>query len=106
MCENRVLRKIFGPKRDGVTGEWRKLYDEELNDLYWFGCIVCYLDDQIVSNMLGGACSTHGERRGAYRVLVEKPEVKRPLGRRRRRWEDNIKNRSSGSGMGTWTELI
>jgi hypothetical protein len=50
--------------------------------------------------MLGGGCCTHGERRGAYRVLVGKLEGNRPLVRRRRRWEDNIKNGSSGSGMG------
>ena len=59
-----------------------------------------------MKNMLGGACSTHGERRDAYRVLVGKPEGKRPLGRRRSRWEDNIKNGSSGRGMGARTGLI
>jgi len=78
--ENRVLRRAFGPKRDEVTGEWRKLHNEELNDLYCSG-------DQTKNNEMGAACS----RRGAYRVLEERPEGKRPLGRPRRRWEDNIK---------------
>jgi len=87
--ENRVLRRIFGLKRDTVTGEWRKLNIEELNDLYSLPNIVS--GDQIEKNKMGGACSTYGERRGIYRVLVGKSEGKRPLGRARHRWEDNIK---------------
>ena len=86
--ENRVLRRIFGAERDGVTGELRKLHNEELNDLYSSLNIVWVIKSRI---MMGGACSAYGERRGVYRVLVGKPEGKRPLGRPRRRWEDNIK---------------
>ena len=81
--ENRVLRRIFEPKRYEIKREWRKLHNEELNDLY---CA----DDKIEKNEMGGACSTYGGR-GVCRVLVDKPEGKRPLGRPRRRWEDNIK---------------
>jgi hypothetical protein len=88
MFENRVLRSVFGPKRDEVTGELRKLYNEELNDvlLTHYG-----VGDKIENNEMGGACSSYGEGRGLYRVLVGKPEGKRPLGRPRHRLEDNIK---------------
>jgi hypothetical protein len=75
------VRRIFGPKRDKVTGEWRKLHNEELNDLY---CLTKYYSgDQIKNNEMGGACSTYWNRRVAYRVLVVKHERKRQLGRRR-----------------------
>jgi len=56
MCENRVLRRIFGPERDAVTGEWRKLYNEELNDVYCSPNIVRV----IKKNKMGGACSAYG----------------------------------------------
>jgi hypothetical protein len=78
--ENRVLRRIFGPKRDRVTGGWRKLHNEELHNLYssrrmrWAGHV-----------------ARMGEKRNLYRLFVGKPEGKRPLGRPRRRWIDNIK---------------
>jgi len=66
--EKRVLRRIFGPERDEVTGEWRKLHNEELNDLY---CFTKYCSgDKIEKNEMGRACSAYGERRGEYRVLV------------------------------------
>jgi hypothetical protein len=85
--KNRVLRRIFGPKRDELTGEWRKLHNEKLNDLllthYCAG-------DKIDKNDMGGACIVYGGR-GVYRVLVGKHEGKRPLGRPWRRWEDDIK---------------
>ena len=83
--ENRVLRKVFGPKRDEVTGEWRKLHDEELNYLYSLANIVRVVKSRRMR------WARHGERKGVYRVLVENPEGKRPLGRHRRKWEDNIK---------------
>jgi hypothetical protein len=84
--ENRVLRRIFRPKRDEVIGGWKKLYNEELHNLYgspseirmtklrmrWAGHVTCM-----------------GEKRNAYTILVRNPEGKRPLGRPRRRWEDN-----------------
>jgi hypothetical protein len=85
--ENMVLRRVFGPKRDEVTGEWRKLYNEELSDLYSLPNIV------VRSRRMrwAGHVARMGEGRVVYRVLVGKPEGKRPLGRPRRRWEDNIK---------------
>jgi len=83
------LRRIFGPKRDEVTGEWRKLHNEELNDLYSFPNIIRVIKSRRMRG--AGHVARLGERRGVYRVLVQKPEGKRPLGRPRRRWEDNIK---------------
>ena len=89
MFENRELRRIFGPKRDKVTGECRKLHHEELNDLYSSPNIVRVIKSRRMR--WAGYVERMGERKGVYRVLVEKPEGKRPLGRPRRRWEDNIK---------------
>jgi len=83
--ENRVLRRIFEPKRDEVTGEWM-LHNEELNDLY-SPSIVREIKSRI---RWAGHVVRMGERRGVYRVLVGKPEGKRLLGRPRRRWEENI----------------
>jgi hypothetical protein len=84
-----VLRGIFGPKRDEVTGEWRKLHNEELNDLYRSPNIVRVIKWRRMGWAEHVACM--GERRNVYRVLVGKPEVKSLLGRPRRRWKDNIK---------------
>jgi hypothetical protein len=78
--ENRVLRSVFFPKKDKVTGVCRKLHNEELNDLYQY-----FSGDKIQKNEMGGACSTYEERRGVYRVLVGKPKRKRPLEGPRRR---------------------
>ena len=104
--ENRELRKIFGPRRHEETGEWRKLYNEELNDLYCSHNIVWV----IKSRRMGwaGHVARTGERRGTYRVLVGKPEGKKPLGRPRRRWEDNIKMHLQEVGCGgmDWIELV
>jgi len=87
--ENRVLRRIFGPKRDEVTGERRKLHNEELNHLDSSPNIVLVIRSRIMT--WAGHVARMGERRGVYRVLVGKPERKRPLGRPRCRWEDNNK---------------
>jgi len=87
--ENRVLRRIFGPRRDEMTEEWRKLHTEELNDLYSSPNIVRAIKSRRMR--WAGHVARMGERRGVYRVLVGKPEGKRPLGRPRHRWEDNIK---------------
>jgi hypothetical protein len=86
--ENRVLRRIFGPKRDEVTGGWRKLYNGELHGLYSSPGIVRVIKARRVR--WAGHVARMGEVRGAYNILVGKPEGRRPPGRPRRRWEDNI----------------
>ena len=100
-----MLRKLFGPKRDEVTNEWRKLHKEELNDLYSSPYIVRVIKSRRMR--LAGHVARMGERKGVYRVLVGKSEGKRPLGRSRRRWEDNIKMdlQEVGGGCGDWIEL-
>jgi len=87
--ENRVLRRIFGTKRDEVIGEWRKLHNEDLNDLYCSPNTVPVIKSRRIK--WAEHVARMGERRGVYRVLVGKPEGKRPLGRPRCIWEDNIK---------------
>jgi hypothetical protein len=84
-----VLRRIFGPKRDEVTGEWRRLHNKELYAVY----------------SSAGHVARMGERRGAYRALVGKPEGRRPLGRPRRRWKDNIKMDLREVGWGVWLRI-
>jgi len=86
--ENRVLRRIFGPKRYEVKGEWGKLHNEELNDLYSLPSIVRVIKSRM---RWAGHAACMGKRRVVYRVVVGKPVGKRPLGRPRRRWGDNIK---------------
>ena len=87
--ENVVLRRIFGSRRDEVTGEWRRLHNEELNDLYPSPNIVRVIKSGKMRWV--GHVARMGEERGVYRVLVGKPEGRRPLGRPRRRWVDNIR---------------
>ena len=87
--ESKVLRRIFGPKRDEVTREWRKLHNEMSNDLYSLPNIVRVIKSRRMK--WAGHVAHTGERRGVYRVLVGKPEGKRPLARSRRRWKENIK---------------
>jgi hypothetical protein len=87
--ENRVLRRIFGPKRDEATGEWRRLHKEELNDLYSSPNIIRVIKSRRMK--WAGHVARMGEKRGAYRILVERPEGTRRLWRPRRRWENNIK---------------
>ena len=84
-----MLRGIFGSRLDKVSGEWRKLRNEKLNDLYCSPNIVRVIKSRRLR--WEGQVALTGERRGVYRVLVGKPEGKRPLGIPRRRWEDNIK---------------
>jgi hypothetical protein len=86
--ENRVLRRIFGPKRE-EDGSWRKLRNDELHSLYSSPNIVRVIKSRRMRWAAGVARMWEG--RGIYRVLVRRPEGKRPLGRPRRRWEDNIK---------------
>jgi hypothetical protein len=85
ICEkgHRVLRRIFGPKRDEVTGERRKLHNEELNDLYSSPTIVRVIKSRRMR--WAGHVARMGEVRGVYRVSVGKPEGKRPMWRPRRR---------------------
>jgi len=102
--ESRVLRRVFGPKRDEVTGEWRKLHNEELRDLYSLPNIVRVVKSRRMR--WAGLVVRMWEGRGVHRVLVWKPEGKSPLARPRRRWVDNIKMglREVGGG-GDWMEL-
>jgi hypothetical protein len=80
--ENRVLRRVFGPKKDEVKGVWRKLHNEELNDLYSLHNIVRFVKSRM---RWAGHEARMGEERVVHRVLEGKPEVKRPLGRPRRK---------------------
>jgi hypothetical protein len=86
--ENRVLRRIFVSKRVEVTREWKKLHNEELNDLYSSPNTVRLIKSRRIR--WAGHIVRMGERRGVYRLLFGKPRGKRPLGRHRRRWENNI----------------
>ena len=103
--ENMVLRRIFGPRRDEVTGKWRRLHNEELNDLYSSPNIVRVIKSRTMR--WAGHVARMGEERGVYRVLVGKAEGKRPLGRPRRRWVDNIRTdlQEVGSGYMEWIGL-
>ena len=103
--ENRVLRRIFGPKKDEITGEWKELHNEELNDLYSSSpTLVLIIKSRV---RWAGHVARMGEGRSVYRVLVGKPEEKRPLGRPRRIWADNIKKdlQEVGCGGMDWIEL-
>jgi hypothetical protein len=104
--ENRVLRRIFGPKRNEVTGGWRKMHDEELHGLYSSPSIVKVIKARKMR--WAGYVARMGEVRGAYNILVGRPEGRRPLGRSRRRWEDNIKMqlREIGFGVADWIRLV
>jgi len=87
--KNMVLRRIFGPKENEVTEEWRKLHNEELNDLYSSPNIVRVIKSRGMTWV--GHVARMGERRSLHKVLMGKPEGKRSFGRPRRRWGDNIK---------------
>jgi len=103
--ENSVLRKIFGPRRHEVTGECRKLHNEDLNDLYSSHNIFLLIKSKRIRWAEHVVCM--GEKRGVYEVLVGKPEGRRPIGRPRHRWEDNIKMdlQEVGCGGMNWIEL-
>jgi hypothetical protein len=103
--ENRALRRIFGPKRDEVTEEWRKLHNEELRNLYSSPDII----RQVKSRRMrwAGRVERMGEERKVYKVLMGKPQGKRSLGRPRRRWEYGIRMdlRVIGWGSVDWIQL-
>jgi hypothetical protein len=101
--ENTVLRRIFGHKRDDVSGKWRRLHNEELNDLYPLQDIIRVIKTRRMKR--AGHVARMGERTGAYRISVGRPEGRRPLGRPRHRWEDNIKMDLQEVGLGAWTGL-
>ena len=101
-----MLRRVFGSKRDEVTGEWRKLHNEELSDLYSLPNIVRVIKSRRMR--WAGHVARMAEGRGVHRVLVWKPEEKRTFGRPRDRWEDNIKMdlQEVGGGLRTgWSWL-
>jgi hypothetical protein len=103
--ENRVLRRIFGPKRDEVTGEWRKLRNEELHDLYSSPSIIRIIKSRRMR--WAGHVARMGEKRNAYRLLVGKTKGNRPLGRPRCRYMNNITIdlRVIGWGGAYWIDL-
>jgi hypothetical protein len=105
VIENRVLRRIFGPKRDEVTGGWRKLHNEGLHGLYSSPSIIRVIKARRMRWV--GHVARMGEVRSAYNILVRRPEGRRPLGRPRHRWEDNIKMylRERGFGDVDWIYL-
>jgi hypothetical protein len=106
VSENRVLRRIFGPKRDEVTGEWRKLHNEELCELYSSPSIIRIIKSRRMR--WARHVARMGEKRNAYRLLVGKPEGNRPLGKPRHRWVDNIRIGLGEVGWGDvdWTGLV
>jgi len=103
--ENMVLRRIFGPRRDEVTLEWRRLHNEELNDLYSSPNIVRVIKSRRMR--WARHVERMGEERVVYRILLGKPEGRRPLGRSRHRWVDNIRMdlQEVGCGYMDWIGL-
>jgi hypothetical protein len=99
VVENRVLRRIFGGKRDEITGEWRKLHNEELNDLYPLSIIIGVIQSRRMRWARHVACIGRGEVHAGF--WWGRPEGKRPLGRRWHRWEDNIKMDLQELGWGS-----
>jgi hypothetical protein len=100
--KNRVLRRIFGPKRDEETGGWRKLHNEELHNLYTSPSIIRIIKSRRMRWV--GHVARMGHKRNAYRILVGKPKGKRPLVRPRRRWVGNIKTDLRENGM-VWIDV-
>jgi len=103
---NRVLRRIFGPKRGEITGEWREVHNEELTALYCSSNIFRVI--KLIRMRRAGHVARMGERRVAYRILVRKSEGNRSLGRPSRTWKDTIfrMNLQEAEWDGLWTRLI
>jgi hypothetical protein len=99
MFKNRVLRKIFRPKKDEITVEWRRLHNEELCDLYSSSNIIRVIKSRRMK--WAGHMARMGNRSGAYTVLEGRPDGKRPFGRPRRRWENHIKMYLQEVGWGS-----
>jgi hypothetical protein len=95
-----MLRRIFGPRRDEVTGGWRKLHKEELHSLYSSSSKIRIIKSR---RMKWAGHVTRMEERNGYRLLVGKLEGKRPLGRPRCKWVDNIKMNLRDIGWVVWT---
>jgi hypothetical protein len=104
VIQNKMLRRLFGTRRDEVTGGWRKLHNEELHDLHTSPSIIRIMKSRKMRWV--GHVARMGEMRNVYRLLVGKPEGKRPLRRPRRRWVDNIKMDLLEIGWVVWTGLV
>jgi hypothetical protein len=100
---NRVLRRIFGSKKDGVTGGWRKLHNEELHNMYSSPSIIRRM--KLRWMRWAGHVALMGEKRNAYRILLGNPKRKRPLGSKRRRWVDNVDLREIGWDDVDWIDM-
>jgi hypothetical protein len=105
VLENRVLRRIFGSKKDGETGGWRELRNEELHNLYSSPSIIRIIKWRRMR--WAGHVARMGEKRNVYSLLIGKPEGKRPLGKPRPRWMDNIQMNILGMGLNVvdWISL-
>jgi hypothetical protein len=103
--ENRVLKRIFGPKRDGVMGGWKKMHNDELHNLYSSPSIISMTKSRMMR--WAGHVTRLEKKRNACRILVGKPKEKRPLGKQRRRWVDSIKMglRKIGWGGMDWIDV-
>jgi hypothetical protein len=99
-----VLRRIFGPKRDEVTGDWRKLHNEELHNMYYSPNIIRII--KFKEDEMGRTCSTYGGEKSAYSASIGKCEGKRPVGRQRRKWEDSTTKDLKRNWMNAWTGFI
>ena len=106
VSENMMMRRIFGPRRDEVTGEWRRMHNEELSGLYSSPNTVRVIKSSRMR--WAGHVARMGEEMGVYRVLAGKSERKRPLGKPRRRWVDNIRMdlQDVGCGYVDWIGLV
>jgi hypothetical protein len=102
--ENRVLRRIFGPKRDEVTGGCRKLHNKELHNVYFSQSVIRTMKSRRM--IWAGHVARMDENRNAYRLFLGNTEGKRPLGRSRRRCVDNIKIDVGEIGCTVWTGLV
>jgi hypothetical protein len=106
VCESRVLRRIFGPKREEVVGDWRRLHNDELRNLWSSQNVIRVIKSRRMRSVVHVA--RMGEKVHSYKILVGKIEGKRTLGKLRRRWGDNIKMdlREMERGIVDWICLV